>query len=96
MNVTLMISPTLRPAVDGRESIELGVPRSANVGDVLETLLTLYPKLARFLASERRGSVISGIHLMVRGGHPDKLHEGERLYLTAARPPAPDLVRQRS
>ncbi|MFN0064519.1 MAG: hypothetical protein ACKVPX_18605 [Myxococcaceae bacterium] len=91
--MTLMVSRTLRLAVDGRDSIELGVPRAATVGDVLETLLNLYPKLGRFLASEKKNSGAAGLHLMVRGAHKEPLREGERLYLTAARPLAPEVVR---
>ena len=53
MNVTVLVPSTLRAAVDGKHKLELGVPAGAGVGEVLQTLLTLYPKLARVVASER-------------------------------------------
>ena len=34
--------------------MQLGVPPTADVGDVLETLLKLYPKLQHHVASDRR------------------------------------------
>ena len=54
MNVTVLVPPTLRSAVDGKHKLELGVPAGAGVGEVLQTLLTLYPKLRGAMASETR------------------------------------------
>ncbi len=54
MNVTVLIPSSLRGALDGKRRVELGVPAGSGVGEVLQTLLTLYPKLARVLATERR------------------------------------------
>ena len=54
MNVTVLIPSTLRSAVDGKHKLDLGVPAGAGVGEVLQTLLTLYPKLRSAMASETR------------------------------------------
>ena len=65
MNVTVLIPPTLRAAVDGKHKLDLGVPAGAGVGEVLQTLLTLYPKLRGALASETRPGRIALIVLLV-------------------------------
>jgi hypothetical protein len=54
VNVTVLVPSTLRAAVDGKHKLDLGVPAGAGVGDVLQTLLTLYPKLRGAMASETR------------------------------------------
>jgi len=54
VNVTVLVPPTLRSAVDGKHKLDLGVPAGAGVGEVLQTLLTLYPKLRAAMASETR------------------------------------------
>ncbi|HEY1909134.1 MAG TPA: hypothetical protein VGG91_24030 [Myxococcaceae bacterium] len=54
MNVTVLVPSTLRSAVDGKHKLDLGVPAGADVGEVLQTLLTLYPKLRAAMASETR------------------------------------------
>ncbi len=54
MNVTVLVPSTLRAAVDGKHRLDLGVPAGAGVGEVLQTLLTLYPKLRSALASDTR------------------------------------------
>ncbi|HTS82198.1 MAG TPA: hypothetical protein VMH40_16460 [Myxococcaceae bacterium] len=54
MNVTVLVPTTLRSAVDGKQKLDLGVPAGAGVGEVLQTLLTLYPKLRTAVASETR------------------------------------------
>jgi hypothetical protein len=53
MNVTVLVPKSLRPALDGKRRVELGVPAGSGVGEVLQTLLTLYPKLSRVFATER-------------------------------------------
>ncbi len=53
MNVTVLIPSSLKSALDGKRRVELGVPAGSGVGEVLQTLLTLYPKLARMVATER-------------------------------------------
>jgi hypothetical protein len=54
VNVTVLVPSTLRAAVDGKHKLDLGVPAGAGVGEVLQTLLTLYPKLRTALANEIR------------------------------------------
>ena len=56
LSVTVEVPPPLRPLLDGRGQVLLGVPESSSLGDVLETLLALYPALRRALTSERRGA----------------------------------------
>ena len=94
-DVTVVVAPALRPAFEGRREISLGVPAAAGVGDVLESLLKLYPKARLLLAGDRR---LGGRYLHValdehaslelaRGG--GGLSAGQRLYLFAlSRPPA--------
>ncbi|MBI3185686.1 MAG: hypothetical protein HYZ28_26405 [Myxococcales bacterium] len=81
MNVTVVVPQALRPVFDGRRRIELGVPRGADLGDVLQALLVLYPKLAQHLPSERKP---------VRQ-HLNLVFSDSRLYLFASNggPPAP-------
>jgi molybdopterin converting factor small subunit len=54
VNVTVLVPANLRSALDGKRRVDLGVPSGSGVGEVLQTLLTLYPKLARRVATERR------------------------------------------
>lgn len=54
MNVTVIIAKPLQPACEGRARIELGVPPGADVGEVLQTLIALYPGLRAFVASDKR------------------------------------------
>jgi len=54
VNVTVLVPSTLRSAVDGKQKLDLGVPAGAGVGEVLQTLLTLYPKLRAAMASETK------------------------------------------
>jgi hypothetical protein len=78
MNVTVIIPRSLQPACEGRAKIELGVPPTSDVADVLHTLMALYPGLKAFVANEKR---------------PMKQHfgvaqSGRKLFLFAASPPA--------
>ena len=54
MNVTIVIPRTLQAACEGRARIELGVPPNASVGDVVQTLMQLYPGLRAWVANEKR------------------------------------------
>jgi len=79
MNVTVIIPRLLQAACEGRSKIELGVPPTSDVADVLQTLLSLYPGLKAFVANERR---------------PMKQHfavaqSGRKLFLFAASSPSP-------
>ena len=89
--VTVVAPEALRQALEGRQQVQLGVPASATLGDVLETLLSLYPRLRRFLSTERRVSPL-WLHLatnehamreLARGG--SGLFDGQRLYLFCPR-----------
>lgn len=78
MNVTVIIPRLLQAACEGRAQIELGVPPSSDVADVLQTLMSLYPGLRAFVANERR---------------PMKQHfavaqSGRKLFLFAASSPS--------
>jgi hypothetical protein len=93
-DVNVVVAPSLRPAFEGRREISLGVPALSSVGDVLETLLKLYPKARLLLAGDRRASgqylhVALDEHAtqeLARGG--GGLSSGQRLYLFAlSRPP---------
>ncbi len=92
MNVTIYVPPALQSVMEGKAAVELGVPPSASVGDVLETLLTLYPALRQRIASERRGN---GHELQLflpeqasleLARHRSGLREGQRMYLFASSP----------
>jgi hypothetical protein len=94
-DVSVVVSPVLRMVFEGRREISLGVPAAAGVGDVLETLLTLYPQAYLLLAGDRRqGGRYLHVALdehasweLARGG--GGLSAGQRLYLFAlTRPPA--------
>jgi hypothetical protein len=92
LNVTVVVPPTLRGAMDGRKQVQLGVPANADVGDVLETLLKLYPKLLHHVASDRK-VVTSTLTLFLHeqgsldlASRRTGLREGTRLYLSAAMP----------
>ncbi len=98
MNVTVLIPISLRLAVDGRKKLELGVPASADLGDVLHTLFTLYPKLALHVPDEKR-PVRQHLNVFLsestsrdlakgKGG----LREGQILYLFASQTQPPPLA----
>jgi hypothetical protein len=54
MNITVVIPRPLQAACEGRSIIELGVPATSSLGDILHTLMTLYPGLRAFVANEQR------------------------------------------
>jgi hypothetical protein len=54
MNVTIIIPRTLQAACEGRAKIELGVPPSSDLADIITTLMSLYPGLKAFVANEKR------------------------------------------
>ncbi len=90
MNVTVMVPPTLKGAVDGRGRLDLGVPPSADLGDLVESLFKLYPKLALHMASEKRPTrptlnlFVSEQMLQQFAQSSFGLREGQKLYLSAA------------
>ena len=54
MTVTVHVPGPLRNAVEGRRKLNLGLPPSADLGDLVQALLTLYPKLRAHVAQERQ------------------------------------------
>ncbi|HUM11308.1 MAG TPA: hypothetical protein VLT82_10205 [Myxococcaceae bacterium] len=93
MNVTVLVPSTLRSAVDGKQKLDLGVPAGAGVGEVLQTLLTLYPKLRSAMASETRPrrqqlTVVVEPRPLLRGSR-----EGVRVWLFAPAGSAGDATR---
>ncbi len=54
MNITVIIPRPLQGACEGRSKIELGVPPTSDVGEVIQTLMALYPGLRAFVANEKR------------------------------------------
>lgn len=54
MNITIIIPRALQAACEGRAKIELGVPPTSDLGEILSTLMTLYPGLKAFVANEKR------------------------------------------
>jgi hypothetical protein len=54
MNITVIIPKALQSVCEGRSKIELGVPPASNVGEVIQTLVALYPGLKGWIASEAR------------------------------------------
>lgn len=100
LNVTVVVPPTLRGAMEGRKQVQLGVPPSADVGDVLETLLRLYPKLHHHVANDRKVVASTLTLFLGEQGALDLasrrtgLREGTRLYLSAGLPrPRPQVPR---
>ena len=98
MNVTVRIPPTLKPAFDGREVLNLGLPPTADIGDLVDTLLSLYPKLRGFMAGETKqsrsalGIFISEIALRDLATRRKGLREGQIVYLVGGLPRRPAIV----
>ena len=83
MNVTVLVPSTLRSAVDGKHKLDLGVPAGAGVGEVLQTLLTLYPKLRAAMANETRPRR-QQLTVVVEPRSARGSREGVRVWLFAA------------
>lgn len=98
MNVTVQIPPALRPAVEGREMLSLGLPAGADVGDLIDTLLSLYPKLRMFMAGETKQAKSAltlfmsepALSNLARRGKG--LREGQVVYLVGGMPRRPAVV----
>jgi hypothetical protein len=52
LDILVVVPPPLRPVFEGRQEVSLGVPATSGVGDVLEVLLSLYPRLRPWLAGD--------------------------------------------
>jgi hypothetical protein len=92
----VVVAPPLRAALDGRLEVNLGVPANASVGDVLETLFSLYPRLRQHLAGDvppTGGRFLqlaldeASFREWVAGG--SGLSAGRRLYLFSLSRPLP-------
>lgn len=49
----MVVAPPLQSAFDGRSQLTLGLPATADVGELMETLLRLYPRTRGLLAGDR-------------------------------------------
>ena len=98
MNVTVCIPPSLWTAVEGRQELNLGLPPTADVGDLIDTLLSLYPRLRNFMASENVGSksalglFLSEASLRDLALRRKGLREGQIVYLVGGVPRRPAVV----
>jgi hypothetical protein len=81
VNATVLVARSLRGMVDGRAEIELGLPAAAGVGELLEVLLKLYPKLVGKMVDDRKSE--PGVHFFMGTWDP-----GARLCLLATLPAA--------
>jgi len=84
VNVTVLVPSTLRSAVDGKQKLDLGVPAGSGVGEVLQTLLTLYPKLRAAMASETRPRRQQMTVVVEPGSVLRGARDGVRVWLFAA------------
>jgi hypothetical protein len=88
----VVVPRALRKAFEGRQRITLGVPATSHVGDVVATLLSLYPQMRHHLSDDRNPES-PGVQLFL-GDHASEdlahrgtgLTEGARLYLFALVP----------
>lgn len=95
-DITVVVAPTLRSAFEGRSQVSLGLPSSADMGDVVETLLRLYPRTRSLLAGD--GGMPGGryMHLVLDGDAVQppaqargSLSAGHKIFIFAlSRPPA--------
>ncbi|PTL77949.1 hypothetical protein [Vitiosangium sp. GDMCC 1.1324] len=53
LDVTVVVPPPLRALFEGRREVTLGVPSTTTVGEILETLLRLYPRLSQHFAGDQ-------------------------------------------
>jgi hypothetical protein len=72
----VVVPRALRAACEGRDHIELGMPGTSDLPDILTTLLALYPSLRSFVADDRRA----------RHPHFSAAQMGRRVYLFTSRP----------
>lgn len=89
LSVTVHVARTIRGAFEGRRKVELGLPPAADVGDLVQALARLYPRLVALWTSEHRAS-LSGVRILLgeralldlsrRGSG---LRDGDRVYLAS-------------
>jgi hypothetical protein len=85
VNVTVHIPVPLCDAFEGRRKLELGVPPQAYLGDVLQTLFSLYPGVWHLLAHEGPAARLQ-LGLLTEPRAELRMREGQRLFLTADMP----------
>lgn len=88
MNVTVHVAGALQGALDGRRKVELGMPSGAELPDVLQTLISLYPKLRVLIPHESKARALQ-LNVMYEPANeamPLRMIEGQRLYLVAGQP----------
>ena len=76
LDVNVVIPPPLRPLFEGRREVILGVPSHAGVGEILETLLSLYPRLRQHLAGDRPATGGFYVHLALDAPALEDLSSG--------------------
>jgi hypothetical protein len=76
LDVTVVVPPPLRSLFEGRREITLGVPSTSGVGDVVEVLLSLYPRLGQHLAGDRRPTGGFYVHLALTAHALEELAAG--------------------
>ena len=86
MTITVHVPPTLLAAFEGRNRVDLGVPANAGLGDVLQAVFALYPRLSAFMAHERSRAPMELTVLLAPGVDSFRLRDGERLFLVARQP----------
>jgi hypothetical protein len=72
----VVVPRALQAACEGRDHIDLGMPATSDLPDILATLFSLYPSLRSFVADDRRA----------RHPHLTAAQHGRRVYLFASRP----------
>ncbi len=90
----VVVAPPLRNAFEGRSVVSLGLPATADLGDVVETLLRLYPRTRSLLAGDRGTPGGRYMHLVIgetssRQERGSGLAAGHKVFVFAlSRPPA--------
>jgi hypothetical protein len=78
LDITVVVAPSLRAAFEGRLVVTLGVPATANMGDVLESLLRLYPRTQALLAGDRGAPGGRYLHVALDEHSSRELAQGRR------------------
>ena len=89
VSITVHVADTVRGALEGRRKVELGVPSTADLGELVETLVRLYPRLLALWSTERKDSP-HGLRILLAEralgelAHRGKgLRDGDRVYLAS-------------
>lgn len=104
LDISVVVAPPLRNAFEGRSVVSLGLPATADLGDVVETLLRLYPRTRSLLAGDRGAPGGRYMHMVVDSGasggwEPGQggaaLAAGHKIFIFAlSRPPASNQAAQ--